>query len=167
MIKIIEVSGKSLMFKDTEKLIREVFPEMDLSERLSFLAYKYHKSILGGFFVRLAGVSQLQDLWVAVDENNQVCGTTGLYTHRKDEQEANWLSWFCVAPEYRGQGIAKKLLEFSIELTKEQNKRYLRLYTSDDPGEAAAQELYEKYGFKIVRKQKRSDCTLYYRELEL
>jgi len=95
------------------------------------------------------------------------CGITGLYTCPQDEDEADWLSWFCVDPAQRGQGIGGKLLAFSIEEARGRGKQFLRLYTSDDPNEAEAQGLYEKFGLRVVREEKVRTHTLIYRELRL
>jgi predicted urease superfamily metal-dependent hydrolase len=46
--------------------------------------------------------------------------------------------------------IGKKLVDFSVEQATAEGKQYLRLYTSTARGEAAAQTLYEKEGFKVV-----------------
>ena len=107
------------------------------------------------------------NFWVAKNEKGEICGTTGLYTCCKDEEEAVWLSWFCVAPEARGQGIGKRLIEFSIKKAKEQNKKYLRLYTSTDPVEESAQVLYEKYGLAKVKEKNYGTWVKIERELKL
>jgi ribosomal protein S18 acetylase RimI-like enzyme len=101
------------------------------------------------------GVAELINFWVAIDENSNVVGITGIYSYLKDREDAIWLAWFCVDPEQRGKGIGKKLIEYTLDVTKKYNKKYFRLYTSSDPNEAAAQYLYEKYGFKIVKEEKR------------
>ena len=69
-----------------------------------------------------------------------------------------------IMPEYRGQGIGKQLIEFSIEAARGYGKKYLRLYTSTDPNEAAAQFLYEKYGFRVFRVERKYWGALLYRE---
>ena len=117
--------------------------------------------------MNMFGISSLLHFWVAINDNKEVYGTTGLYTYKKDENEAVWLSWFCVDPAQRGKGIGKQLIEYSIDMAKKYNKKYFRLYTSNDPNEQAAQNLYEKYGFKIVKTKKKHVYTEIYRELEL
>jgi len=165
MIKIIEAQG--VLFDKAEKLIKVVFPWMDLSEKMSFWIYRHQRNPIARTLMRLTGISSLSSIWVAVNEDGDVCGTTGLYACIKDKNEAAWLSWFCVHPMQRGQGIGKKLIEFSIDKARASNKKFLRLYTSDDPNEAEAQSLYEKYGFKIVKEERLRDYTVIYRELRL
>ena len=165
MIRIVEADA-SLLDK-AEKLVAKVFPWRDLPERMSFWAYRRQNNPIVRMLMRRYDVSSLLNIWVAVSDNGDVCGTTGLYTCPSDEDEAVWLSWFCVDPDHRGQGIGKKLIEFSIARARECNKKFLRLYTSDDPIEVAAQGLYEKYGFKIVEEEKHASHTIMYRELKL
>jgi len=97
-------------------------------------------------------ITSLSD-WVALDADNRVIGTVGVYTYRKDSNEAYWLSWFCVDSGFRGNGIGKKLLQFAIQLARQAGKKYLRLYTSTHPSEATAQSLYEKSGFQITGRE--------------
>jgi GNAT superfamily N-acetyltransferase len=94
--------------------------------------------------------------FVAVDKENRVLGTTGLYQTSKDQAEAVWLGWMSVRPAYRGKGIGQKLLDFSIDEAKKDNVDYLRLFTSTYRGERAAQPLYERAGLKIVGEEKHS-----------
>ena len=167
MIRMLEIEGHDPLFDEVEKLIKEVFPSMDLAERLSFLAYRHQSGLRGRILAKLSGVSSLSNIWAAINDNKEICGTTGIYTCADDAHEADWLSWFCVAPNQRGQGISKKLIEFSIDLARKRSKKFLRLYTSDDPNEAVAQLLYERYGLKVVKTEKYSSGTIIYRELKL
>ena len=165
MIQIVKLEDP--LIKKTDKLVSKVFPFRSLSERLTFWAFKNQNIRLVKKLIKFFGVSSLSNFWVAIDENNNVVGTTGIYTYVKDENEAIWLAWFCVAPEQRGKGIGKQLMEHSINMAKGFNKKYFRLYTSSDPNEAAAQNLYEKYGFKVIKKEKKLFFTKIIRELEL
>ena len=165
MIKIIEADG--VVLDGVKKLVDKVFVWQDLPERMTFWVYKRQNNPFVRLLMQIGGVSSIGTIWAAVNEGGDVCGTTGLYMYKKDEKEAVWLCWFCVDPEYRGQGIGKNLLEFSIEKAKESGKAFLRLYTSDDPSEAAAQGLYEKYGLAVVKTQKHGSTTYLYRELKL
>jgi GNAT superfamily N-acetyltransferase len=98
-------------------------------------------------------ITSLSD-WVALDtDTDRVIGTVGVYTYRKDNNEACWLSWFCVDSGFRALGIGKKLLQFAIQLARQAGKKYLRLYTSTHPSEATAQSLYEKSGFQITGRE--------------
>ena len=63
--------------------------------------------------------------------------------------------------------MGSRLLDFSIEEAKLTGRKYLRLYTSDRSGEAAAQILYESRGLEVVAKKRRLFHTTIYRELRL
>jgi ribosomal protein S18 acetylase RimI-like enzyme len=113
-------------------------------------------------------VAEILDFWGAVDSQTKaLLGTTGLYLYNRDASDAVWLAWFCVATEARGKGIGSRLLDFSIDRARNSGRKYLRLYTSDDPREAAAQRLYESRGLSVVRRNKRLFYTKIYRELSL
>ena len=162
VIKIVELDD--ILIKKAARLVTEVFPSRNLPERLSFWVYKRRNNP----FVRLISFYWcLLNYWAAVNDNGDVCGICGLYTYKKDEREAVWLGWFCVDPNHRGRGIGKKLIEFSIVEARKHNKKYFRLYTSTDPNEAAAQNLYEKYGFKITRREQNRSGARIFRELKL
>jgi GNAT superfamily N-acetyltransferase len=165
-IEKLDKSNKSLISK-ADKLVSKVFPFRNLSERLTFWAFKHQNNYLVKLIINLFGVSSLSEFWVAIDENKNVYGTTGIYSYKKDENEAVWLAWFCVHPEKRGQGIGKQLIEHSIKIARSYNRKYFRLYTSNSPNEKVAQNLYEKYGFKVIKKEKKLLYTKIYRELEL
>jgi ribosomal protein S18 acetylase RimI-like enzyme len=78
-----------------------------------------------------------------------------------------WVSWFCVDPKARGKGIGQKLIEHTICLAAQAGVQRLRLYTSTDPNEEAAQRLYEKNGFKEIRREKGLFGTKIFREREI
>ncbi|MBN2535727.1 MAG: GNAT family N-acetyltransferase [Spirochaetales bacterium] len=153
--------------KKAGKLVAKVFPFRSLSERLTFFAFKHQHHWIVQWIMSLFGVASLSHFWVAIDDDNNVVGITGIYTYEKDKDEAIWMAWFCVDPGHRGKGIGKRLIEYSISKARESGKKYFRLYTSSDPNEAAAQNLYEKYGFNIVKKKKKMFYTKLYGELVL
>lgn len=93
--------------------------------------------------------------WVALNNNNEkVVGIIGIYTLKYDEKNANWLGWYCVDPKERDKGLGKLLLKFVIKKTKKQGKTWLRLYTSNEPNEKRANEIYDKLGFKPIKDKK-------------
>jgi RimJ/RimL family protein N-acetyltransferase len=154
---------------EAQRLVDETFPYCPwLTRRLFFSVSDpqivYRWVLLIGWQVTSLGN------WVALDINtDRVIGTVGIYTYRKDEKEAYWLSWFCVNPNFRGRGIGKELLQFAIHSARQPRKRFLRLYTSTHPSEVNAQHLYEKLGFQITGKElwKGTPYERIYRELEL
>jgi GNAT superfamily N-acetyltransferase len=151
---------------EAQRLVDTTFPHYSwLNRRLFFSVsdpqFLYRWSLSVGW-----QVTSLSD-WVALDTENRVIGTVGVYAYRKDNNEACWLSWFCVDSGFRGNGIGKKLLQFAIQLARQAGKKYLRLYTSTHPSEANAQALYENCGFRIIGKKPWKECDIVYLELDL
>jgi len=150
-LTIIESLAQATQQATTELIIR-IFPyeNPDIPRRsleLSVNIEKHKEAIknLGGTLDR--------HHWVARQED-KIVGTIGYYVLLKDELEASWLSWYCVAPEARNQGIGSKLLEIVIAHIKASGKQYVRVFTSDIPEEKQAQKLYKKIGFVYFREPK-------------
>lgn len=118
-------------------------------------------------YLRRRGLADLT-YWVAQDDRGDVAGVTGMYTKQTDP-ETSWIGWFGVDPEKRRQGIGSELLDTVIEEARRQGRRRLRLYTSSDPNEAAAQVLYEDKGFRVINEvpDARQGFSYLYRELAL
>lgn len=125
-------------------LVDRVFPSQGPLERLSLRLHRTRWAWLLG----LAGVVEGR-FWLAI-RDDEVVGTVGLYGTRADAEEALWLGWYCVAPEARGARVGSALLAFAATEARRAGKRFLRLYTSTDPNEGAAQRVYERHGFRLV-----------------
>ncbi len=159
--------------RESIKLVKRILPEQGLENvSIAFnasLAFEESgiKTLFYRFLLNSYGINELH-YWVVIHEKSQsVVGTTGLYCHSKDTHEADWVGWMCVHPDFRGHGIGSKLVNFSITKAKERGKKYLRLYTSDDPNEAAANRIYEREGFRIFKKVPKKRYTILYRQKEL
>lgn len=103
------------------------------------------------------GIGSLQH-WTVKDQE-KILGLTGLYRVTSDPADVVWLDWFCTAPEARGKGIGRAMLEWTVAEAERQGFRKICLWTTDDPNEAAAQRLYESMGFKIVSEEVSPDGT--------
>lgn len=150
-----------------ESLVRSVFRWMTPIERFSFIAIKRPESIAGRLLMFLAGVKDKVAFDLYVDEAGHVLGTTGLYRYNKDAVEAVWVAWFCVDPEARGRGVGQALIDHTVTQARNAGFYRIRLYTSTDPNEAVAQRLYEKNGFKEIRRKKGLFSTTIFREKTL
>ena len=155
------------LMPDAESLVKSVFPSMTLLERLSFIAIRRPESFAGRLLMWFAGVKSKVAFSVYIDETGAVLGTTGLYQYKRDSQEAVWVGWFCVDPKARGKGIGQKLIDHTICLAVQAGFRRVRLYTSTDPNEEAAQRLYEKNGFKEISRKRGLFTTKIFREREI
>jgi len=90
------------------------------------------------------------EYYVLMDKE-KVIGVTGSYESLKDKDEADWLGWTCINCKYQGKGIGKKLVEFIIKKSKKnQNKKFLRVYTNIDKA-----GFYEKLGFIKFKPEKK------------
>ncbi|MFQ4143290.1 GNAT family N-acetyltransferase [Chlorogloeopsis sp. ULAP02] len=151
-------------------LVNKVFLNQNLFEKASWaFRLSLKKSVIAKIVLWVVGVTEVR-YWVAIDgDSSKVIGTTGLYSYKKDRNEAYWLGWTCVSSMDRGKGIGSKLVDFSIEKAQLEGKKFLRLYTSTDPTRATARILYQKRGFRLIGEQKRwrSQFKKLYLELEL
>jgi len=155
------------MIKRAEKLAAGVFRSDALFIHMAFYLYRRQEGRFIQKMMRMGGISPPMRYWAALNEDGEVCGVTGLYAYQRDEAQAVWMAWFCVRPGLRGQGIGKQLIEHAIAEARASGKQFFRLYTSTVPNEAAAQRLYEKYGFRIIGEKKRLLYKTLYRELAL
>lgn len=150
------------LMPQAESLIRSVFRSMSPFERLSFIVIRSPESITGRLLMFLGGVKEKVAFDVYVDEEGNVLGTTGLYCYNRDFDEAVWVGWFCVDPRARGRRIGQALIEHTVARARDAGYQLIRLYTSTDPNEAAAQHFYEKNGFvEIGRKKGLFDTTIF------
>lgn len=151
------------------QLTNIVFPHQNLLEKASFA---FRLSLMSGWLpkllLRVMSIDEAR-YWVALSEDVDTLGVTGLYKYIKDEDNSLWLGWTCVAPTARGKGVGGMLLDFAIAKASNEGKKFLRLYTSNDPNESAAQHLYERRGLRVVGVQKLqgSPFKRIYRELSL
>jgi len=83
-------------------------------------------------------------IFLASDQN-QIIGTAALM---KEHEGVFELVKMAVAPEYRGKGISKLLIERCLDKAKELNAKRVTLFSNHQLKAALA--LYEKYGFKHV-----------------
>ncbi len=165
--EIQELSKENI--KKAINVVNKVFPKQSPLEKAS-LGFKASLSRTNIFYKLALKAVKVTDLsyWVAMDlATGKVLGTTGLYTRKKDEDEAYWVGWFCVDPEARGRKIGSGLLDFTIEKAREEGKRFLRLYTSNDPNELLSHKLYEKRGFSKIGEEPKGKLKIIYYELKL
>ncbi len=166
-MKIIPLSKKNI--SEAIDLILRVFPESRVQDEdfaprwfKASLSPKENKKLYSSF-----GVKYLK-YWVVIDKDTKkIIGITGVYSLEKDEEEAFWLAWTCVHPNFRGMGVGKMLMEYIIRKAKDKKRKYLRLYTSTNPNEAVAQKMYDKMGFKIIKRENKGKYERIYKELKL
>ena len=93
--------------------------------------------------------------YVARDkESGRIFGTTGLYVNSELDTGRIGIGWFCVDPKFRGKGIGKALLDFTIEKARERRSPVLFLWTTSDPAERLAHKMYARRGFRVIKREK-------------
>ncbi len=99
--------------KVVAKLQYEIFPNSS--------AYSVYKSKITG---------ERKDLYIGYIAymGDKPIGVTGIY-EIPEYSDTVWLSWFGIKKEYRKLGYGKQILDYTIEMAKTLNKKYLRLYT--------------------------------------
>lgn len=83
-----------------------------------------------------------------IDPGGIVIGVAGFCPDKYDWPSVLWLTWFCVAPEYRGRGIGTQLLRYVIDEVRELGIQKLYVDTSSDKSYATAVTIYKRFGFR-------------------
>jgi ribosomal protein S18 acetylase RimI-like enzyme len=65
------------------------------------------------------------------------------------DKDWSYIRMLGVLPEYRGQGIGKKLTNICLDLARQRGEKTIALHTSDFMDDA--RHIYESMGFKILR----------------
>lgn len=91
----------------------------------------------------------IANYWTLIYDK-KVVGVTGLYKCKKDENEALWLGWFAVHPEYRRRGFAQTLMNFTVNEVKNRGFKVFRAYTSNYRNERIANLFYQKNEFNVI-----------------
>src|SRR6266545_3537798 len=92
--------------------------------------------------IHLVGINPMDLDWrrfiVAVDAGDQIIATGQIKPHGRDIHE---LASIAVTPEYRGQGLARAMIEYLLKDSP--RPLYLTCRTQLEP-------LYEKFGFRAI-----------------
>ena len=113
-IKIVPLSKKNL--EEVIELLNRIFPEQDEEENVetcfrASLDYKKYNDILDKW-----NIPKLK-YFLAVDSNNKVLGSSGIYEMQGDKKSA-WVGWTAVHPDFRRLGIGNKLINYIIDESK-------------------------------------------------
>lgn len=125
----------NLIFEELSKEILEIAAKTQYEIFPNASGYAVYKSKVEGtrksFYVS----------YVAYFEDKPV-GVIGLYEIPKYKDTA-WLSWFGIMKEHRRMGFGRQMLDFIIRVAKQNNKKFLRLYTFEIWNNEA-QKFYQK-----------------------
>jgi ribosomal protein S18 acetylase RimI-like enzyme len=98
-----------------------------------------------GFVMRPALLENIARGWVLIAESDtQIVGFVN-YRHRRDAQTT--IYEMCVAQEWRGQGLGKKLLDALKQEAIHHGKAYIQLKAIST---ITANDFYRHYGFKLI-----------------
>lgn len=127
---------KELRFEEINKDNIKVAAKLQYIIFPNSSAYSVYKSNISGKY---------KDFYVGYIAyiDNEPIGVTGLY-EIPEYTDTVWLSWFGIKKKYRKLGYGKKILDYTIEMAKRYNKKYLRLYTFEI-WNSEAQDFYKKY----------------------
>ncbi|MBI2068852.1 MAG: GNAT family N-acetyltransferase [Candidatus Yanofskybacteria bacterium] len=167
MLKFEPLSERNI--EEATELAHSVFPEDAKKERKPGDAYRASlepRKYLD--FYKQEGYNLLLlEYYIAREPSDKIAGVTGFYQRDIDPKDIAWLGWYCVDPQFRGKGYGREILEWTIDKAKEKGFTVLKLWTTTDPNEAAAQILYEKLGFTVVREEDSEGYRTLYREKKL
>lgn len=113
------------------------------------------------------GVSDVRYFIVKDKTKNKVIGTSGLYHLTKDPKDTVWLGFYCLDVQYRGKGLGKEILQWTIDKAKKEGNTMLRLYTSFNEDLRVALVIYDKLGFVTTKIEEKDRETIIYKELKL
>ncbi len=98
------------------------------------LAYNIQKSVwpedpdYNDFLDKVNNTSSSNASWLVYHDDN-VIGLTGVYTEDIDDKSI-WLDWFCIIPQYRGNGYGEQVLLDTINYCKKLEYLYFRVDTT-------------------------------------
>jgi len=155
-MKIEQLSDKGL--KDAIALIERVFDSKpsDIDYPGKWLPLSLKESIKER--VDSLNICTYLKYYLGIDEETEeIIGIIGIYSLEVDENDSDWVAWYCVDNKFKGKGYGSKLLDFVINLSRKRGKKYLKLYTSYNTDIEKAMVLYKKRGFHITKEEKHPD----------
>jgi GNAT superfamily N-acetyltransferase len=105
--------------------------------------------------------------YFAVLDDKKIIGTTGLYHLVRDPNNTVWLGFYCLDESYRGKGLGRKILQWTVDKAKTEGNKMMQLYTSPNPGLETAEQVYKKFGFKVTKTEEKAGEKTIYMELQL
>lgn len=137
-------------------MIKEInyFSKTDLSDAKNFLIRNiphskediiYALDILSGE-VEWPDDLKSSELYGYYTSSGILAGICGLYSINEDCVFTDWVNWFAVDSDFRGQKVATEMLEFLMKKTR---KKYLRVYTTLQEKVPFWKKFFSDYNFEI------------------
>ncbi|WP_028980815.1 GNAT family N-acetyltransferase [Sporocytophaga myxococcoides] len=148
---------KVVSFEELE-MIKELFKEYEqyLNTDLCFQSFKEELQSLPGCYSSPDG-----GLWLAFDNNKPV----GCVALKKQDSKYSEMKRLYVKPEYHGNGIGKKLIEATIQKSRELGYEFVRLDVL--PKSEIAIAIYKSLGFSPIPPYYQTNQEVYFFELKL
>ena len=86
---------------------------------------------------------------VVAKDGNRIVGVGSLYSLTKVGKKIGYVEDVVVNEEYRGQGLGKRIMNEIIATARK--KKLQNLFLTSKPARVAANALYQKLGFEIVK----------------
>lgn len=125
----------------TQQVAADLFPwEHEHQEALpaSLTPHSYQR------FYESRGLESVR-CWTAM-QAGAVGGMAMLYGYQEQRDEL-WLAWFGLKASVRGSGSGSKFLDWVVSLARNEGRKVLRLWTTDEAEYRAAVKLYTRRGF--------------------
>ena len=125
-------------FKDILALVNEHEPEDGLFATRYFKRYFARDPVLA------------EDRVYATEIDGKIVGVSGYHYDHFISDYAPWLSWFIVAPEYRGEekgGVAGRMLRAVLRTLK--SRRIRKVFVATLGTNGCAIKFYLKHGFEM------------------
>lgn len=126
---------KNLRFEEIDKDNIKVVAKLQYEIFPNSSAYSVYKS-------KITGTRKGLYIGYIAYMGNMPVGVTEIY-EIPEYTDTVWLSWFGIKKEYRKLGYGKQIFDYTIEMAKALNKKYLRLYTFEIWNNEA-QEFYKR-----------------------
>jgi len=91
----------------------------------------------------------LPQTWLVLAGNGEICGTVSLLLQdmTTNHDLSPWLANVFIAPEFRGQGLGKKVVQAAMAKAAARHINTLYLFTEDQ------QAFYERLGWQVLKQE--------------
>lgn len=140
------INYRSIHSKDIQKIKKIILNSLEEygANKEGFAAKDPELEDLYAFYSKVNGQ------YFVAEDKNILAGGAGIAPFMKEDNSIWELQKMYLAPEYRGKGIGKKLMELCISTAKNLGIQKLYIETLDSMVEA--NKMYQKFGFKEIEK---------------
>ena len=131
------------------------------------LAHGTHKGFSEEPYLRAADrVSKTNPLsLMQAYSGDEFAGIVELDPDRCADEDAGWISFLYLTPEFRGHNLGVQLIGHAVSVYRRLNRSAIRLLVAEDNKQAAA--FYDRLGFRCIGTESGSLCPLMLMEMKL